>query len=107
MSEALIEMVLSFFGPSGKATCNLAPDLWVAVLGSSKSHATLCAASLVTVQMIVRASVCFACGVYRWETIDAVTGLARPLPLYRGSVRTSWSPDFLYAFGSGPETMHG
>lgn len=72
MSEALIEMVLSSFEPSGRVTCKLDPDLWCAVMLRSKSHATLCAASLVTVQMIVTASVYFAFGVHRWETIGAV-----------------------------------
>lgn len=49
MTEALIEMVLSFFEPSGRATCKLAPDLWGAGLMRSKNHATLCAELLVMV----------------------------------------------------------
>lgn len=106
MSEALIEMVLSFFAPSGRVTCKLAPVLLGAAITKSKSHAILRAASLATARMIVMASVCFAFGVYRWETIGAVMGWARPSPSHRGSSRTSLSSGFLYAFGSGPESMH-
>jgi hypothetical protein len=106
MSEALAGMVLSSFEQSETGTCKLAPDLQAAETMGPKNHETLYAASLVKVQMIVRALVCFAFGVCRWATSGEVMGWVRRLPSGRGTLRMSSSPGFLYEFESGPESMH-